>query len=567
MVLFFSKLDASFVPRFAPPEGAGSMSLWSRIVAKSLISVVVGLALALTEFPASASASKISFSQQWGAECELGNGFSVVGSNVSVDPQLGWLEGSLSQFSVLQLGSPVVRWARVLRPVSVRAELIADGTNQVLHRVSSDNFYFRLADERNGASGAINDPNTYLSRNLTARITYVMDSEYGRCTVTLTSNRIGPVLTSTQYTPGAPQVVRPAGQANLAPGARAQVNLALNNVLPTEYTPEPGLTWRVEYGYADSDGAGFATCRAADGGPFTSTRLDDAKAARGEWQPRTSFNIDVPANKAGKWLCVRHQVQSLLGRATSPVTYAFIQGNNVAPRVPVITMRNAGDAFESGKEFTLTLEISGQLAPGEQLRDRLFYYNWVAGADADCSIGLNRPVQWQDLDRKTVVLGLPNNMVGKWFCAKQIIQTSSGIKSSPVVYKRVLAGAGVANPSPSLRVIPNSSVSPLPALGVIPNSSVSPSARPSTQDPVPASSLNSDPGNLPNSGSQDFNGESTQESSIIDMGSDNLEDKSQEIVGTKTETETIRGFLIGFIGGLLILVIILLLFFKRKYKR
>ena len=535
------------------------MSHCSRIVAKSLIYVVFGLALALTVFPASATASKISFSHQWSPQCD-GNDFTVHGSNVSVDPQLGWREGSLSQFSVLQLRSPVVSWAFSLRPVSVRAELIADGTNQVLHRVSSDRFYFRLADERNGASGAINDPNTYLGRNIKARITYVMDYEDGRCTVTLTSNRIGPVLTSTQYTPGAPQVVRPAGQANLAPGSRAQVNLELNNVLPTEYTPEPGLTWRVEYGYADSDGASFATCRAADGGPFTSTRLDGTKAARGEWQPRTSFNIDVPANKAGKWLCVRHEVQSLLGRATSPVTYAFIQGNNVAPRVPVITMRNAGDAFEAGKEFTLTLEISGQLAPGEQLRDRLFYYNWVAGADADCSIGLNRPVQWQDLDRKTVVLSLPNNMVGKWFCAKQIIQTSSGIKSSPVVYKRVLAGAGVANPSPSLRVIPNSSVSPLPALGVIPNSSVSPS----TQDPVPTSSLNSDPGNLPTSGSQDFNGESNQESSIIDMGSDNAEGNSQEIAGTKTDTETIKGFMIGFIGGSLILTAIVLLFFRRK---
>jgi len=317
----------------------------------------------------------------------------------------------------------------------------------------------------------------------------------------------------------------------------------------------------VEYGYADSDRADFATCRAADGGPFTSTRLDGTKAARGEWQPRASFNIDVPANKAGKWLCVRHQVQSLLGRATSPVTYAFI---NVAPRVPEITMRNAGDAFEAGKEFTLTLEISGQLAPGEQLQDRLFYYNWVAEANADCSIGLNRPVQWQDLYRKTVVLVLPNNMVGKWFCAKQIIQTSSGIKSSPVVYKRVLAGEGVSNPSPSLRVIPNSSVSPLPALGVIPNSSVSPTVRPSTQDPVPASSLNSNPGNLPTSGSQDFSGESTQESSITDMGSDNLEGNSQEIVGTKTDTETIKGFMIGFIGGSLILTAILLLFFRRK---
>jgi len=432
------------------------MSLWSRIVAKSLISVVVGLALALTVFPASASASKISFSHQPFPEC-IGNGFGIAGSVVSVDPQLGWLEGSLSQFSVLQLRSPVVNWAFSLRPVSVRAELIADGTNQVLHRVSSDNFYFKLADERNGASGAINDPNTYLSQNLTARITYVMDDEYGRCTVTLTSNRIGPVLTSTQYTPGAPQVVRPAGQVNLAPGARAQVNLALNNVLPTENTPEPLLTWRVEYGYADSDRADFATCRAADGGPFTSTRLDGTKAARGEWQPRASFNIDVPANKAGKWLCVRHQVQSLLGRATSPVTYAFI---NVAPRV--------------------------------------------------------------------------------------------------------LAGEGVSNPSPSLRVIPNSSVSPLPALGVIPNSSVSPSVRPSTQDPVPASSLNSNPGNLPTSGSQDFSGESTQESSITDMGSDNLEGNSQEIVGTKTDTETIKGFMIGFIGGSLILTAILLLFFRRK---
>jgi LPXTG-motif cell wall-anchored protein len=48
------------------------------------------------------------------------------------------------------------------------------------------------------------------------------------------------------------------------------------------------------------------------------------------------------------------------------------------------------------------------------------------------------------------------------------------------------------------------------------------------------------------------------------MGSDNLEGNSQEIVGTKTDTETIKGFMIGFIGGSLILTAILLLFFRRK---
>jgi hypothetical protein len=536
------------------------MSLWSRIVAKSLISVVVGLALALTVFPASASASKISFSHQPFPECS-GNGFGVAGSTVSVDPQLGWLEGSLSQFSVLQLRSPVVNWAFGLPPVSVRAELIADGTNQVLHRVSSDNFYFKLADERNGASGAINDPNTYLGRNLSARITYVRDFEYGRCTVTLTSNRIGPVLTSTQYTPGAPQVVRPAGQAYLMPGARAQVNLALNNVLPTENTPEPLLTWRVEYGYADSDRADFATCRAADGGPFTSTRLDGTKAARGEWQPRASFNIDVPANKAGKWLCVRHQVQSLLGRATSPVTYAFIKGNDVAPRVPVITMKNAGDAFEVGKEFILTLEISGQLVPGEQLRDRLFYHNWVVSGDAECNVGLDRPVQWNHLDKMTVIFEVPSIMVGKWFCAKQILQTSSGLKSSPVVYRKVLASSVAASPLPSLRVIP----SPLPSLRVIPSPLARPSVSSSSNVVQPTVSATSGPGDkssasLSESLAQSDNSTTTdKESSLVSSGINVLE-KAQD------SNSSSLNMLIVILGSVIVIILItlIIIFSKRK---
>lgn len=527
----------------------------------------------LSLYPTSAFATKISFSHNNNPFC-IGNGFRVAGSSVNVDPQLGWREGSLSQFSVIQFSSPVVNWAWSFTVRDIRSELIVEGTNQILHRVSSGNFNFKLADQRNGASGAINDPNTYLGRNLIARITYeISDVNNGRCSVTLTSNRIGPVVTSTQYTPSVPDVVRPAGQVNLAPGARTQINLALNNAIPEINTPEPLLTWSAEYGYTDSDGAGFATCRGADGGAFTSIRLDGSKAARGEWNPRTSFSIDIPANKAGKWLCVRHQVQSLLGRATSQVTYAFIRGNNVAPRVPVITMKNAGDAFEVGKEFILTLEISGQLSPGEQLRDRLYYYDWVVSSDTACNIGINPPVRWQDLDRKTVLLGLPNIMVGKWFCAKQIIQTSSGVKSSPVVYQRVLAGGSAANPLPTLRVIPSISVSPLPSMRANQNSSPSTSARPSAPEAVPPSSLNVDPGNVVNSESQNFNSQSTQESPIIDSDSGNLEGKSQVKVVTNTGFETlseskiIRGFLIGFIGGLIILVIILLLFLKRKYKR
>ena len=536
------------------------MSLWLSIGAKRLLTALIGLVIALTVSPTSASATRISFSHQPNPAC-VGSGFRMIGSSVQSDPQLSWIGGSLSQFSMLELRPPVVRWVG-LRILNMRAELIVDGTNQVLHRESSDGFNFRLAGERNGASGVINDPNTYLGRNLSARITYDMDgSNSGRCTVTLTSNRIGPVVSSTQYTPGAPQVVRPAGQAYLMPGARTQINVELNNVIPVINTPESGLTWRAEYGYADSDGASFATCRGADGGPYTSTLLDGSSAARGEFNPRISFNINIPVNTGGKWLCVRHQVQSLLGRASSTVTYAFIKGNDVAPRVPVITMRNAGDAFNVGKEFILTLEISGQLAPGEQLQDRLFYHNWVVSGDAECNVGIDRPVQWQHLDQMTVIFEVPSIMVGKWFCAKQILQTSSGVKSSPVVYRKVLAGSVAASPLPSLRVIP----SPLPSLRVIPSPLASPSVSSSTNDVQPTVSVTSVPGDtssasLSESMAQSDNSTTTNEgSTLVSSGINDLEK------GQDSNSSTLN-MLIVILGSVIVIILItlIIIFSKRK---
>lgn len=420
-----------------------------RTFSQKFAPVLLGLALVSLWIPASASATVMAVpsSQFNPSPICIGNGWNLQGNFVYIDrdpslrASLQLVDGRPSQFSIIEFQEPVVRWGNGVRAREQRVELIAEGTNQVLHQARSS-FTFILANGQNGGSGAVNSPDTYMGRNLVTRVIYdLADDSYGRCTLTLVSNRLGPVSTNTQYTPAAPEFALPAGQANPTPGTRAQVNLTLNNPLGSVGTPEPLSRWTVDYGYADSEGANFDSCRGAEGGPPVSVRLDAAAPARGEYQPRASTTIDIPANKAGKWICVRQRIQSTLGGATSPVTYKWITGSSAAPSVPTIAMRNLGAQFEVGQEFLLTLDTSGSLAPGERLLDRLVYHNWVAGPDASCDIGLDRPIQYQDLGRQTQLFLVPSIMVGKWFCAKQIIQTNSGVKASPVVYRQVLANA------------------------------------------------------------------------------------------------------------------------------
>jgi len=423
---------------------------------KSLLTGTAGLALVLAmgSPPALAQGMSVPASPLNPNPVCLGNGFTLAGDFVEVtrDPLLsareGLVDGRPSQFSWITFQESLLD--RVRNDIGTRAtrvELIAVGSNTVLHRLDPKaNFEFMLATGRNGSTGAVNNPNSYLAQSLQARVVYDLTTPEGNCTVTLVSNRLGPVSSNTQYTPFAPVIGLAPGQANLAPGSRAQISVQLGNILAAAGTPEPLARWTLDYGYADSDGAAFDTCRGADGGPSTSSRLDSEGAARGDWSPGATVAIDIPANVAGKWLCVRHRIQSLNGRATSSVAYRWIQGPAVAPRAPTITLRNPLARFEVGQEFTLALETTGTLAPGEQLLDRLWYHNWVDSADADCNIGLDRPIQYRDLDRHTVVFRLPSIMAGKWFCAKQIVQTTSGVKSSPVVYRRVLARPGADVP-------------------------------------------------------------------------------------------------------------------------
>ncbi|MFM8352517.1 MAG: hypothetical protein ACKN9D_15820, partial [Actinomycetales bacterium] len=332
-----------------------------RAVVTTLPTIMVGLSLALALPPSAATALQRPAQLNPSPVC-VGNGFNLQGNFAYVDrdPQLiaeyFLVDGRPSQFSTISLREPEVRLGTGVLRRGTRVDLIAEGTNTVLQRVSpASNLDFMLATGRNAVTGAVNDPNTYRGQNLIARVTYdLTDDRYGRCTMTLVSNRLGPLGTTTQYSPAAPEVALAAGQAGLTPGARTQVKLVLNNSIGTAGTPESALVWRAEYGYADTEGAPFDSCAAANGGPYTSAPLDGAAAARGAFNPSALLNIDIPPNKSGKWLCVRHQVQSTLGRATSPVTYKFVSGAAVAPQVPVITMRNPGDRFEVGKEFLVT---------------------------------------------------------------------------------------------------------------------------------------------------------------------------------------------------------------------
>ncbi len=423
---------------------------------KRLVTGTVGLALVVAVGSPAASAQVMSVPLSPlnpNPVCQ-GNGFTLAGDFVEVtrDPLLsareGLVDGRPSQFSWITFQESLLD--RVQNDIGTRAtrvELIAVGTNTVLHRVEpKGNFELMLATARNGATGAVNNPNSYLAQSLQARVIYDLTSPLGNCTLTLVSNRLGPVSTNTQYSPLVPEIGLAPGQAVLAPGSRAQVRVQLANILEAVGTPEPLAQWTLDYGYADSEGAAFNTCRGADGEPSPFSRLDSERAARGPWNPEATVAIDIPANVAGKWLCVRHRFQSLNGRATSSVAYRWIQGQAVAPRAPSIALRNQFARFEVGQEFILALETTGSLAPGERLLDRLWYHNWVDSADADCNIGLDRPIQYQDLDRHTAVFRLPSIMAGKWFCAKQVIQTTSGVKSSPVVYRRVLSRPGIDVP-------------------------------------------------------------------------------------------------------------------------
>ena len=254
----------------------------------------------------------------------LGDGFTLAGDFVEVtrDPLLsareGLVDGRPSQFSWITFQESLLD--RVRNDIGTRAtrvELIAVGSNTVLNRVDpKGNFEFMLATGRNGATGAVNNPNSYLAQSLQARVVYDLTTPQGNCTLTLVSNRLGPVATNTQYSPLVPVIGLAPGQAVLAPGSRAQVRVQLANILDAVGTPEPLAQWTLDYGYADSDGAAFNTCRGADGGPSPFSRLDSERAARGDWSPEATVAIDIPANVAGKWLCVRHRVQSLNGRAT-----------------------------------------------------------------------------------------------------------------------------------------------------------------------------------------------------------------------------------------------------------
>ena len=170
-------------------------------------------------------------------------------------------------------------------------------------------------------------------------------------------------------------------------------------------------------------------------------------------------------------------------------------------------------------------------------------------------------MQWQHLDQMTVIFEVPSIMVGKWFCAKQILQTSSGVKSSPVVYRKVLAGSVAASPLPSLRVIP----SPLPSLRVIPSPLASPSVSSSTNDVQPTVSVTSVPGDtssasLSESMAQSDNSTTTNEgSTLVSSGINDLEK------GQDSNSSTLN-MLIVILGSVIVIILItlIIIFSKRK---
>jgi cobalamin biosynthesis Mg chelatase CobN len=152
-------------------------------------------------------------------------------------------------------------------------------------------------------------------------------------------------------------------------------------------------------------------------------------------------------------------------------------------------------------------------------------------------------------------------MVGKWFCAKQILQTSSGLKSSPVVYRKVLASSVAASPLPSLRVIP----SPLPSLRVIPSPLARPSVSSSSNVVQPTVSATSGPGDkssasLSESLAQSDNSTTTdKESSLVSSGINVLE-KAQD------SNSSSLNMLIVILGSVIVIILItlIIIFSKRK---